>query len=134
MEVVITQNKEELERLEGIIQKNIESFYEVGMALMKIRDQKYYHDVLGFQTFEEYCRKRWDYSRRNAYYLMDAAAVVENVNNCSQKPVTESQVRLLARLTAENQLIAWQQAVATAPDGARSRQRRSFNLGHRRKP
>jgi hypothetical protein len=43
--------------LEGIIQENIGGFYEVGHALAKIRDQGYYRDVLGFETFEEYCKE-----------------------------------------------------------------------------
>ena len=120
MEVVIVKNKQELERLEGIILKNIGSFYEIGHALMEIRVKKYYHDVMGYETFEEYCKKRWDFARRTAYQYIDAVKTIENVRNCAQSdvvPANESQCRSLAPLTAENQLIAWQQAVATAPDG-----------------
>jgi hypothetical protein len=31
------------------------------MALMTIRDQKFYHDVLEFETFEAHCKARWDF-------------------------------------------------------------------------
>ena len=121
MEVVIAKNKQELERLEGIIQKNIGSFYELGHALAEIRDQRYYHDVLGFETFKEYCRTRWDMARQTAYQLIDSASVIENVRNCGQTetiPMNESQARPLSRIKdPEQQREAWQKAISTAPDG-----------------
>ncbi len=120
MEVLITKNKQELERLEGVIQENIGAFYEVGRALMKIRDQGYYHDVLGFETFKEYCRTRWDMARQTAYQLIDSASVIENVRNCGQTetiPTNEYQARPLARLDPDQQREAWKKAVETAPDG-----------------
>jgi hypothetical protein len=95
----------------------MKAFYEVGCALAEIRDKGYYKDVLGFATFEEYCKAKWDFSRRNAYYLIDAAIVVDNVNNCSQKPTTESQARPLARLEPEQQRNVWEKVVETAPEG-----------------
>jgi hypothetical protein len=49
----ITKNTAELERLEGAIQNDIGSFYELGHALAEIRGQGYYRDVLGFETFEQ---------------------------------------------------------------------------------
>ena len=107
-----------LERLEGVIQENIGTFYEVGMALINIRKEKYYHSVMGYETFEEYCKKRWDYKRTYAFYLIEAAKVIDNVHDCEQKPTTEWQARPLAKIKdPTQQLIAWQQAVATAPDG-----------------
>ena len=118
MEVVITQNEQELERLEGIIQKNIGSFYEVGHALAEIRDQGYYRDVLGYETFEAYCKAKWDFSRSYAYRLIESANVIDVVSPIGDiKPTTESQARPLALLPADQQLIAWQKAVETAPDG-----------------
>lgn len=59
----------------------------------------------------------WDFNRRYAYYLIDSASVLENVNNCSQKPITESQARPLSRLEPAQQREAWQKAVETAPEG-----------------
>lgn len=117
MEVAITRNTAELERLEGIIRRNLQSFYEVGRALMEIRDKGLYRDVLGFETFEAYCKQKWDMSRFYAYRLIDAVVVIDNVDNCQQKPATESQARPLARLEPEQQKEAWTKAVETAPDG-----------------
>jgi len=47
---------------------------------MEIRDKGHYRDVLGYQTFEEYCRVKWDMSRFYAYRLIDSAMVIENVD------------------------------------------------------
>jgi hypothetical protein len=53
-----------------------------------------------------------------ASQLIAAAEVVGNVNNCLQSPpATESQARPLSGLEPEQQRVAWQQAVDTAPDG-----------------
>jgi len=84
---------------------------------MEIRDSGLYRDVLGFDTFEAYVKARWDFGRRYAYFLMDSATVIEDVNNCSQKPINEAQTRPLARLEPEKQREAWTRAVETAPDG-----------------
>jgi hypothetical protein len=97
-----------LEQLEGIIGENIGSFYELGHALAEIRDRGYCHDVLGFETFKEYCRTRWDMARQTAYQLIDSASVIEKVRNCGQTetiPTNECQARPLARLTADQQLV-----------------------------
>lgn len=68
-------NDTKLEWLEGVIQKNLVAIYGVGRALMEIRDKGYYREVLGFETFEEYCRKRWDIARRTAYQYIDGQRV-----------------------------------------------------------
>jgi uncharacterized cupin superfamily protein len=80
---------------------------------------KYYHTVLKFESFEEYCKKRWDFASNYARRLIASAATVENIKSVpiGTFPATESQARPLVRLTADQQLIAWQKAVETAPDG-----------------
>ncbi len=62
---------------------------------------------------------RWDFSRRNAYFLIDAAVVVENVNQGSQIPAPENerQARPLARLEPDKQREAWQKAVEVKISG-----------------
>jgi len=119
MELTITKDRQELERLEGIITRNLQSFYEVGQALMEIRDKGLYRDVLGFQTFEEYCKAKWLFTRQTAYQFIDSAKVIENVSHGLQIPApsNERQTRPLARLKPDQQREAWQKAVDTAPDG-----------------
>ena len=117
MENAITKNTAELEHLESVIKQNIGAFYEVGRALMEIRDKGLYRDVLGFDTFEAYCKSRWSFTRQTAYQFIDSAKVIENVSDCLQKPLNEYQTRPLARLEPEQQREAWQKAVETAPEG-----------------
>ena len=117
MEIALTRNKAELERLEGVIATNLNAFYEVGRALIEIRDNNYYSDVLGYETFEAYCRDRWDFKRDYAYKLMASSSVIDNVSHGIQKPTSERQCRPLAKLDPEQQVKAWEMAVETAPDG-----------------
>ena len=118
MELAITKNTTELEQLEGVIQKNIGAFYEVGRALMEIRDKGLYRDVLGYDTFEAYCKHRWDFNRAYAYRLMGSAQVIDAVSPIGiQSPDNERQTRPLARLEPDQQREAWQKAVETAPEG-----------------
>lgn len=65
----------ELETKEQIIEQGKQAFVEVGTALAEIRDRHGYR-LLGYETFEEYCRVRWGWSRQSAAYYMDAASVV----------------------------------------------------------
>lgn len=120
MEKTIIINTTDLARLEGVIQKNIGAFYEVGKALMEIRDKELYKLKNGgdYQTFESYCKGVWDMGRAYAYRLMDSANVVDTVSpNGQQIPKNERQARALLSLPSEQQTPAWQQAVSTAPDG-----------------
>lgn len=85
---------------------------------MKIRDSGLYKKVLGFDTFEKYCKARWDFNRAHAYRLIDSANVVDVVSpNGRQKPENERQARPLTRLESDQQREVWQKAVDTAPDG-----------------
>jgi len=118
-EVVITKNRQELERLEGIIERNLHSFYEVGRALLEIRDRGYYRDVLDFETFEAYCKAKWDFTSNYARRLICSAETIDNIKNVpiGTLPTTESQARPLVRLEPEKQREAWREAVETAPEG-----------------
>jgi hypothetical protein len=106
----------ELAECEAIVERGLETFIEVGTALLKIRDGRLYRQTFG--TFEDYCRVRWGMSRQRAGQLIDAASVAVNVNNCCQAiPANEAQARPLARLEPEQQREAWQHAVESAPNG-----------------
>lgn len=120
MELTITKDKKDLERLEGIISKNIQSFYEVGRALMEIRDRELYKVKNGgaFITFETYCKGVWDFNSSRARQLMMATETLENIKSVTiVTPITESQARPLAKLQPDQQREAWAKAVETAPEG-----------------
>lgn len=100
---------------ERVIERGLNTFVEVGAALLEIRDSRLYKD--NYSTFEDYCRERWGMERRRVYQLMDAAGVVENVKNFSHLPTRESHVAPLVGLSPELQTQVWQQVIETAPEG-----------------
>lgn len=107
----------ELETCEKDIESGIKSFYQVGKALLNIRDKQLYRET--HTTFADYCLERWDIPRSTAYQFIDAAVVIENVRNCGHfLPANEAQARPLVKLkTAQQQQQAWQKVVETAPGG-----------------
>jgi len=120
MKVSVIEDQQDLERLEGMIHKNLQSFYAVGRALMDIRDKELYLLKNGgeYQTIEAYCKGVWDFSRSRAYQLMESVDVRDNLlTQDTLEPLNEKQIRPLAKLEPDQQREAWQRAVETAPDG-----------------
>lgn len=66
-----------LKELKSVVDKNLNSTIECGMALREIRDRKLYLEECG--TFEEFCRDNWGVSKGRAYQLIDSADVVESL-------------------------------------------------------
>jgi hypothetical protein len=97
---------------EKVIERGLDTFYEVGNSLTEIRDARYYR--MEFSSFEDYCRERWDMSRPRAYQLMGAAAVLDNLSTIVDKPTNEAQARELAPLDERAQRAVWQIALDTA--------------------
>lgn len=93
-----------LAHYEATIERGRETFVEVGIALLSIRDARLYRAT--HSTFEAYCRDRWGWSGRRAQQMMAASEAVkqlraENANNCSHcEPVNEGQGRELSRVPA----------------------------------
>lgn len=93
------------------------AFYEAGMALMELRDRRLYRTT--HATFEEYCRDRFDYTRRRPYQLIEAAQIYDNLSEKCVKflhilPTKEGQVQPLSQLERESQPLAWETAVEEA--------------------
>jgi len=131
----LTRSEEsKLVELESTIEDGLDTFVEVGSALAAIRDSRLYRGEFG--TFEEYCDKRWKLARRQAYRLIDAAAVVGNVSHGTQTPPTsERQVRPLVALPPVEQPAAWQRANEIAEaEGAPLRARHVEQAVQERKP
>lgn len=105
-----------LAQCEHIIDRGLRIFFEVGTALLRVRDLRLYRSE--YPSFEAYCADRWGIERRRAYQLMDAATIHDHVNNCTQiAPANEAQVRPLLRLAdPEQQRQAWMRVVEQAAD------------------
>ena len=109
-----------------ILERRVErTFYQAGLALQTLRDQRLYRST--HKTFQEYCQERFNFSRSYSYRLITSVGIVDNivknVANWQQKstdvlsifPTAESQVRPLKALpSAELQSLAWSKAVAKA--------------------
>ena len=90
------------------------AFYEAGKALKKLRDRRLYRST--HRTFEEYCRERFDFTRRRPYQLIEAVDVIDNlISKCEQfvhiLPTKEGQVRPLVPLEPDEQVEVWVKAV-----------------------
>jgi hypothetical protein len=105
----------ELSCLESIIEKNLQSFYDVGVALTKIRDQRLYREK--YETFQEYCRYQWDISRPRAYQLIGAAGVQNNLSTVVDKLLPERILRPLTSVSPDKQIEIVEKLRKDSPDG-----------------
>ena len=116
--MLVATETERLTELETVIERGLQTFVEVGNALMEIRDGRLYraeHD-----TFENYCRERWGMGRNYVNKLIAASGVVLNLGTIVPKdelPQTETQARPLSQLTPDQRREVWPVVVETAPDG-----------------
>src|SRR6201984_160536 len=106
-----------LQELEESIEEGLKTFIEVGNALLEIRDSKLYRQM--HSTFEEYCRERWSMTDRRARQLINSVQVIGNLKTGTIVPLpsSESVARPLTGLKPEEQRLAWEEAVKTAPNG-----------------
>lgn len=94
---------------EAVIERGIQTFYEVGIALANIRDRQLYRADYG--TFEEYAERRWQMSRPRAYELMAAASVVSGIPDTLPKPDNAGQASALARVPESERTGVWAETV-----------------------
>jgi len=120
MHEVKTAESTRIEELERTIQENLKSFYAIGKALAEIRDSRLYKTELGYDTFEDYCRDRWDMGKDFANKQIASTKVIDNLQNeyhGIQIPASERQARPLARLSPSQQVEAWKEVLDITPDG-----------------
>jgi hypothetical protein len=99
------------------------SFIAVGKALLTIRDRRLYREK--FDTFNNYCKEKWELERTYAHRLINGFLVVANLvlprgnlyTPCEIQPIYEKQVRPLCVLEPAQQCEVWEEAVRTAPVG-----------------
>lgn len=92
-----------LASLEKRIASGLQTFREVGSALLEIRDKRLYRET--HSSFESYCSEKWGLDRGRAYQLM-GAATVSVVLGRPEKLGNEAQARELVPLVTEDPDIA----------------------------
>jgi hypothetical protein len=55
------------------------------------------------KTFEAYCQERWGFSRKSAFYYVEASKVAENVQSIGQNQPSYTQAAEMHVLTPEQQ-------------------------------
>ena len=113
MELLNKEELDELERCEVVIRQGLQTFIEVGQALLTIRDKRLYRSE--FKTFEEYCRSKWGMVQQSATRLIRAAetvAILQSEPRGSLLPQNEYEARPLTKLEPEVQIEAWSEVVA----------------------
>lgn len=107
---------ERLTHLENLIAGKQSHFYESGKALKEIKDTRLYK-LTCFETFEAYTRGRWDMGRSQAYRLIDAYKVVNNLSPIGDiVPANESQARPLAQFGPLEQRKIWKNFLNTGKE------------------
>lgn len=112
MEVLNKDELNELERCEVVIKQGLQTFVEVGQALLTIRDKRLYRAE--YRTFKKYCEEKWAFKESRVYELISASTVVDNIQNSAMAeflPQNEKQVRPLTQLEPELQSEAWQSVI-----------------------
>jgi len=93
--VTLLRDDQRLVELEKTIARGKKTFVEVGLALAEIRDLRLYRRE--YAGFEEYCRKKWGWSRQHAYRLIEAAPIAE----CHPRVTSERAGRELSKIEPE---------------------------------
>jgi hypothetical protein len=112
-----TKELSELDKCEGVLERGLATFFEVGNALLSIRENRLYRGA--HRSFEDYCRERWNIGRSYACRVMGAAERVNQLpeNSGLPRPSNEFQVRPFLKLSAEEFPGAWKRAVNKAKSG-----------------
>jgi hypothetical protein len=85
-----------LARCEETIGRGLQTYIEVGSALLQIRDQRLYR--MTHQTYADYCNERWGMSRQRAYQLIDSSQVGAELSTMVDKPPkNEREAREIAK-------------------------------------
>src|SRR5258708_4724349 len=96
-EPITLDESRQLIELETVIEAGRKSFFEIGLALVKIRDCKLYRS--DYETFDEYLKGKWQWEKRYAQYVIASAETVKALPEAKRTIVhTETQARELSKV------------------------------------
>ena len=96
---VTTAEESRFYQLAAIVDKGMESFIEVGKALMELRDGKSYK-AAGYETFEDLCQRGFGICRDMAYRTINASALTVKMSTIVDIP-NEGTARELLKIKDE---------------------------------
>jgi len=94
-----------LAHLEGIIERGLETFIEVGEALLRIREERLYRED-GYPSFEAYCQQRWGHRRAWADRHISAVRKLAELDPAGSTLTSEWQARQLPKPSGNPELDA----------------------------
>ena len=111
------KEKERLELCESVLQRGLRTFFEVGNALLTIREQQLFRAA--HPTFESYCQQRWGICRSYAWRVMGAAERIRLLPSDGDmpKPANEFQMRPFLKLDPKEFPSGWEKVITRAKDG-----------------
>lgn len=117
MQTLTTIETTRLADCEQVIARGLNTFVEVGNALIEIRTDKLYRAEFG--TFEDYCLSKWNLGQSRAYQFMDAAKVIADLKSSTivELPANEAQAREFVGVEPEHRASVWQHVLESAPNG-----------------
>jgi hypothetical protein len=114
-----------LAELEAVVDKGLDTTFEVASALLEIREQRLYRET--HTTWEDYIDARWQMSSRRARQLTASATVMKGLQDAgvTDLPTNEAQARHLAKLPPEQRPEALKEAQESAKAKGRKEPTRS---------
>ena len=107
--------KQQLARLEKVIDAKLGDFFEVGSAIMEIKEKELYRET--HKNFNTYCQERWGFGRSYANKLIGSAERIKLLPENLPKPANEFQIRPFLKLEPEEFPDKWEKIVKTAGEG-----------------
>jgi hypothetical protein len=109
------QEKQQLARLEKVIDAKLGDFFEVGSAIMEIKAKELYRET--HNNFNIYCQERWGFGRSYANKLIGSAERIKLLPENVAKPANEFQIRPFLKLEPKQFPEKWQEVIETAGEG-----------------
>jgi len=106
--------KRDLAECEQIIEQGLVTFFEVGHALLKIRENRLYRPA--YSSFKQYCQTRWNIGPSYAWRVIGAAERLKLLRDEDDvpRPENEFQMRPFLKLAPDQFPGAWSRVVKTA--------------------
>ncbi len=108
-------NREELAKAEATIAKGKQTFMDVGLALMDIRERRGYRFT--HPTFEDYCQAKWGWTASRSRQLIGAVETVRELESVTGVTLsTEAQAREVKKIGTDTVAGELKEALKTSDD------------------